>query len=127
RSRITRHPRKPSSRRSKSMLDIVLQDNLKEAIGQIDQVEHDQVPFATSLAINRLALKAQSGIQAGIAQRFTLRRPRFILNTIKIEKRDFSTKKNPAVFRVKVDDTRTKSGRRDLLAAFETGEPKESV
>lgn len=101
---------------------IVLQAQIDQAVRALDQVRREQLPFATSLAVNWTALATQADIRKNVRGSFILRRPTFILNTIKIEKYDFSTKKNPTTFRVKVDDGKNKRGaRKDVLAKFEAG------
>lgn len=105
------------------MLDIVLETQIDQAIAQLDRVRRDQLPFAISLAVNRTALAAQHGIRAGVAQRFILRRPQFVLQTVRIEKYDFANKRRPTAFRIKIDERES----RDFLAKFETGGKKESL
>lgn len=80
-----------------------------------------QAPFAASLTLNGLANSSQALTKEQVKQRFILRRPTFVLNTIYRKRgEDFATKKalNAAV---RVDD------RRDFLAKFETGGTKGGV
>jgi hypothetical protein len=76
-----------------------------------------QAPFATSLALNRVANIAQQDIRTEIPKHFTLRRPQFVLQTIKIDKADRSTKSKLEVT-IRVDPNR------DFLAKFEAGGTK---
>lgn len=105
------------------MMDLVLEPQIDQALAQLEQIRRDQVPFAISLTVGRLALKTQRGVQAGVAARMMLRRPQFVLRTIKIEKYDFATKRNPTTFRVKIDEDAS----RDFLAKFEDQGVKESI
>jgi hypothetical protein len=101
-------------------LEISLQVEIEQAIAAIEHVRRDQLPYAISLAVNETAKAAQREVRAHIRQAFTLRRPQFVLNTVKIEKYDFANKRNPTVFRLKIDDQVYKnSRRRDFLAKFE--------
>ncbi len=80
-----------------------------------------QIPFATAKALNDVANDAQRAIQGGLAQRFTLRRPDFILRTIKRERPADFASKTSLVATVRVDP------RRDILAKFEEGGTKAPV
>lgn len=73
----------------------------------------DQIPFATSLALNRVANAAQQAERAGISERFTIRRP-WVLQGVKIESRDRATKRNLEVT-IGID------AQRSFLSKFETG------
>lgn len=101
--------------------DLDVRVDVDSAVRALSNVRRDQLPFATSLAVNWTALGAQRDIRAHVRQEFTLRRPDFILKTIKVEKGDWATKRNPLAFRLKIDDKRYDKGRRDLLAKFEAG------
>jgi hypothetical protein len=108
--------------------EIVLKAEIDQAIRAIENVNKRQLPFATSLAVNETAKAAQQAVRAHVAGAFTLRKPQFILNTVKIEKYDFATKRNPTAFRLKIDDAPTKGGgRRDVLAKFEPGGSKTTL
>jgi hypothetical protein len=62
--------------------------------------------------LNNTAEDVQAGQQEHIARKFTLRRPTFILNTVKINRGDFATKDNlRAIVRIDPD--------RDVLSKFE--------
>lgn len=94
---------------------------VEAALRQLDQFRLDQLPFAISLGVNWTALGAQRDIRSHVRQTFVLRRPTYVLGTIKIERGDFSTKKRPFAFRVSIPDYRTKKGRQDFLAKHELG------
>lgn len=85
----------------------------------MDNFQKNQLPFALKNTLNYTALDFQKAERDRIAQNFTLRRPDFILNTVKIERGDFATKEKLEVI-VSIDPTR------DLLAKFEDGGVKES-
>ena len=68
-------------------------------------------------ALNATILDGQKSARSNIAERFTLRRSAFILNTVKIERGNFATKEN---LRAGVGIDRT----RDILAKFEDGGTK---
>jgi len=76
----------------------------------------DQVPFATALALNRTADAVQSAIRSGITERFTIRRP-WVLQGVKIERRDRATKLIPQVT-IGID------AQRGFLSKFEAGGEK---
>jgi hypothetical protein len=76
-----------------------------------------QAPFAMSLALNNTANDVQAAIRKGVQSRFTLRRPDFILNTVKIAKDERATKAKQEVT-VHIDPTR------NILAKFEEGGEK---
>ena len=71
----------------------------------------DQVPFATSLAINQTARGIQTEQRAGMRQRFTIRRA-YVLQGVKFSK--FSTKRDLEAI-VEIDPTR------NFLFKFEEG------
>lgn len=73
----------------------------------------DQIPFATSLALNRTAKAVQDMIRQSIGEHFTIRRE-WVLQGIKIPK--FSDKRdNPMMVSVELDRSRA------FLAKFEPG------
>jgi hypothetical protein len=79
-----------------------------------------QVPYAAMKTINETAEDFQAEEQEGVARRFILRRPQFIMNTIKINRGDFATKDNlRAIVRVDPD--------RDVLSKFEDQGTKEAM
>lgn len=100
--------------------ELVLKAEIESAVKAIDRMMKEQVPYATSLAVNWTAKAAQDAVRARVAAQFTLRRAQFILNTVKIEKYDFATKRNPTAFRLKIDE------KREYLAKFEEGGTRQS-
>lgn len=53
---------------------------------------HDQLPFAISLGLNRLANAGQAAEQAQMRKGFKLRREQFVVRGVKIDKADRATK-----------------------------------
>jgi hypothetical protein len=80
---------------------------------QLTALERVQLPFATSLALNNLAKKAQENIRAHYRTVFTLRRPEFIEKQgVKITR--FSTKRDLSA-ELGIDR------KADFLTKFQTG------
>ena len=82
---------------------------------EIDQAIRARSRGRAPAPVRRLARRAtgEGGAERGarnVATAFVLRKPQFILNTVKIEKYDFATKRNPTAFRLKIDDARMKGG-----------------
>ena len=96
---------------------LVIKVDADEALGYFDRVSR-QVPFATSRAINE-ALKSAQGIeQQHVLRSFTVRRPDFIIRTLKITQ--FADKRTLTGV-LEVDPTR------DMLAKFEEGGRKTPI
>lgn len=95
---------------------INVQVDTKEALDYLQRLS-TQMPYATSLALNRVANKGQAAARAGIQRTFTLRRPQFLLNTVKINREDRATK-------TRLDVTVRIDPERDILAKFEAGGSK---
>lgn len=97
------------------------------AIGKMNALSR-QVPFAMSVALNRTYDEAQFNIRRHIERVFVLRTPnskRYILRTIRREKRDMATKKRLyADVRLQSPSRRHPNAR--ILGEFVTGEPKVS-
>ena len=89
----------------------------KSALRGLDAAGQRQVPYAVSLALNRVANDAQAAERQQIARAFKLRRDVFILQGIKISKQDRANKSTWRVI-IQVDP------QRDLLDKFEQGDPK---
>lgn len=66
--------------------------NLREALGELTEMEAQQLPFAVSLGLNRLGLDVQAGIRDQIRRAFDLRRDSWNLQSVKIFKPDRATK-----------------------------------
>jgi hypothetical protein len=81
-------------------------------IKDMDTLGQRQIPFAMMKTINETAEDFQAEQQELVARKFTLRRPTFIMNTVKINRGDFATKDNlRAIVRIDPD--------RDVLSKFE--------
>lgn len=94
-------------------MEIQITTNAAEVSEFARRVFHDQIPFATSLAINTTAKEFQREQREGLKDRFTIRR-RWVLTGIKINRGDFATKRK-LVARIHVDPAR------DFLTKFEEG------
>jgi hypothetical protein len=81
----------------------------------LDDVAHQQLPFAVALAINRTLEEGQAGFRKTLPQHFTLRRKQFIERLVKIENRDRATKASP-YGRMGIQGNRA-----DILTKFEEG------
>jgi len=82
-----------------------------------------QIPFATSRALNDVALGVQSSEREGIGRRFILRRPDWILKGVKIPR--FSNKNDkPISVSVEMDQG---AGRGNIMSKFEGGGTKTST
>lgn len=77
----------------------------------------DQVPFATSRAINRTALDFQKAQRSRLHAIFTLRRVRWAEQSIKIK--PFATKRSPEA-RISIDPPGGGRTKADILGKFET-------
>lgn len=71
---------------------ITVRVDVKGALGNLSSLEKRQVPFAVSLALNRVANKAQVAEMEHIQKTFKLRNAAFVLRGVKIEKADRATK-----------------------------------
>jgi hypothetical protein len=84
----------------------------RKLVKDMNDVGERQIPFAMMKTLNNTAEDVQAEQQEHIARKFTLRRPTFILNTVKINRGDFATKDNlRAIVRIDPD--------RDVLSKFE--------
>lgn len=84
----------------------------RSLVKDLTDVGERQIPFAAMKTINATTEDVQAEEQEGVARKYTLRRPTFILNTIKINRGDFATKDNlRAIVRIDPD--------RDVLSKFE--------
>lgn len=96
------------------MIDLEYNDGPVE---QLVKTLDDQLPFAASRAINFTLNDIQTAERDEITQHFTLRRPDFILRSVKINPEDRATKRN-LIGTIRIDPTR------DFLAKFEDGGTK---
>lgn len=92
-----------------------------EASAYVRAVYSDQLPFATSRAINWTALDFQKAQRAHMADIFTIRRKSFLNRSVKIK--PFATKDSQEA-RVKIDSPLDRS---DIFGKFETDTQKVSV
>jgi hypothetical protein len=88
-----------------------------EVMDRLTGMEQVQLPFAMSLALNRIANAAQAAEQAHLKAKFKLRRPAWNLQGIYISKADRATKSSWRVV-VQVQPTR------DYLSRMEEGGEK---
>lgn len=93
-------------------------EQVKRVRGTLDALGQTQLPFATAKAINATLLEVQRVELASINRAFTVRRPDFAKRSVKIERADFATKKNP-VGRIGIQGDRA-----DVYAKFEAGGTK---
>lgn len=88
----------------------------------LQSLHRDQIPYATMLALNELALAVQTAEREGIDQRFTLRRRDWARRNVKIRREDFAKKTQlRAIVRMEAPGS---AGRTDILAKFEDGDTK---
>lgn len=98
-------------------LTVLGSDEAKAMFAEIGK----QAPFALALTLNGLANGTQQETRREVRERFTLRRPDFVLNTIyRKPGEDVATKSKPEAG-VRIDD------RRDFLAKFEAGGVKQNT
>ncbi len=64
----------------------------KAALGMLNDLEQRQLPYAVSLALNRVANKAQASEREHIKKSFRLRKETFVLQGVKISKQDRANK-----------------------------------
>lgn len=84
----------------------------------LTDVQTNQIPYATSRAVNDLATEVQAAIQDGMRERFTIRRD-WVLKGVRIAK--FSNKKdNPIMATIDIAPDR------DFMSKFESGGQKHS-
>ncbi|MGE0456424.1 MAG: hypothetical protein AB7I13_00250 [Vicinamibacterales bacterium] len=102
------------------MIYLELQVDADHAAAAMRAIWQDQLPFATSSAINRTALDFQKAQRAHQASIFRIRRPAFVQNAVKIK--PFSSKKSLAA-RVMIDPPGGQA-RADILTKFETDTQK---
>ena len=95
------------------MTDYAIHVDAAATQGWLEQLFTDQLPFATSVAINRTAKAVQAAIQAHMQQTFTIRRP-WVLQGITIPR--FSDKTDtPIAVSIEIDPKRA------FLGKFEAG------
>lgn len=93
--------------------------DIEEASEFLRFLHRDQVPFATSQAINATALQVQERIRASLDDSFTIRRRDWARRNIYMGREDFATKNR---LQARVSVRAPGSGdRSDILAKFEEG------
>lgn len=91
---------------------ITISMDARQFTKDLDAAGQRQIPFAMMKTLNNTAEDVQAEQQEHIARKFTLRRPTFILNTVKINRGDWATKeKLRSIVRIDPD--------RDVLSKFE--------
>lgn len=65
------------------MLEIKI--NTAPAVDSLNALRNRQLPFAISLALNRIGAKAQAAETAGIFERFTVRRPQRLRTAVRMK------------------------------------------
>ncbi len=91
-------------------MDVQIRVDGHATLTALERLFRDQLPFATSLAINKADQAARAAVQAGIRERFTVRRP-WVLQGVVV---DASTKTNLRATVRMADDRR-------FLSKFEAG------
>src|SRR5690606_21849287 len=92
--------------------------DVKDLTRGLSYLERQQIPFATSLALNETAKRAQGEQRKGMARHFTLRRKQWADRSVKIQ--PFSNKRTLAVT-LKIDPP---GGKADIFSKFEDGGTK---
>lgn len=73
------------------MLDFDVVSNIEDILGALDEFEAQQLPFAYSNTVNRMAFEGMYEVRRQMPDRFTLRRP-WVQKGVRVEK---GTKRNP--------------------------------
>jgi hypothetical protein len=93
----------------------------------LDTLALKQIPYALQLGLNDTALDFQQAEREQISSSFTLRKPQWVLSTVKILRGDFATKQRPiATVSMGKGATPERGKAEGLLAQFEDGGFKES-
>lgn len=66
------------------MIDIEIQTNVTKTLAQLDELANKQLPFATALALTRLAQASQGDLRSSLRQYFTIRND-FVSKGIRIQ------------------------------------------
>ncbi len=99
-------------------IDLDIRDG--EAKAFVRGVFSDQLPFATMVAVNNVALAFQSEERGYMAEIFTVRRRAFMRGAVRIRRGDFATKQLPQAT-VRLDAAPSGPSRSDdIFAKFET-------
>ncbi|HEX6925696.1 MAG TPA: hypothetical protein VF167_09700 [Longimicrobiaceae bacterium] len=103
-------------------MEITVSTNATEVSQFLRDLYADQVPFATSRALNAAALAFQTKQRGEMSGRFTVRRKQWVDRSIKMRRTDFATKRSLEAF-VRVE-TPGDPSRSDILAQHEDGGTK---
>jgi hypothetical protein len=102
--------------------------DVSKLVNDLDDFVMRQAPYALQLGLNDAAIDSQQAERELVASNFTLRRPKWVLDTIKIGRGDFATKEKLSV-RISIGEaaaTPERSKKEGLLAKFEEEGFKES-
>jgi hypothetical protein len=90
------------------MSGITVRVDPRAVLGWLSDAEQRQLPFAVSLALNRVANVAQQAEREQIKKVFKLRRESFVLRGVKIEKQDRASKSSwRVIIQIAYPDERT--------------------
>lgn len=115
------------------MTGVSIQLDISKAVAWLTDKEQRQIPYALARATNMTATDFQDAMRAGIARRFTLRQPRFIMNSVKIERGNWATSKGfksgggKFSATVSMGGEGSKRSRSGVLVKFEEGGEKTSA
>lgn len=95
---------------------IVIQLDPSEFLGELSSVARRQLPYATARALNTVAFDFQDAEQAGLVERFRLRRPAFVKQGVY-----FPVAQRADYRRGDLSATVSIEPKRDFLSKFEQG------
>ena len=104
------------------MINLSVQHNIKDVIRRLERVQRDQIPFATSLAINNTAKLIQAEERAALLRRFQVRRRQWVERNVKIIR--FSNKRDVPIHAIVGIEAPGDPSRSDILGKFEKGGTK---
>lgn len=98
-------------------------------VRDLDDMALRQIPYALQLGLNDTTLDGQQGVREHVAGAFTLRKPAWILGTVKIGRGDFATKDRLRTqLSIGMGSASPEAAKKEgLLAKFEEGGVKESL
>jgi hypothetical protein len=107
--------------------------DISKAVAWLKDKEQRQIPFALARATNMTAKDFQDAMRVGISRRFFLRKPGFILDSVKIQRGNFATSKGwktgggKFTATVSMGGEGSKHARSGILVKFEEGGEKTST
>lgn len=104
------------------MVTLSVEHNIRDVLRQMERVYRDQIPFATSLAINNVAKQVQADERAALLRRFTVRRRQWVERNVKIIR--FSNKRDIPIHAIVGIEAPGDPKRSDILGKFEKGGTK---